>query len=237
MIPREKIKSFFFLRDSNYLSPRELELFTKWLEVAVLDSIDGLIKFLACKFDKNMQDDLIQEGRLGVLRAIQNYKWDKGDFNGYASNYIRAYFSRFIIKNKNIRLPDNVARTLRIIADKQFNGEELTDKEKEIKSRDAWTISYDAPINEDGDKLLDIIPEPEKEEKVNYKEIAVSLLNQLQPREQSILREYYGVDTGIPKTYRELSKVFGISVERLRQIKTKSEYKIRKYKNGNGLVI
>ena len=204
--------------------------------------------------------DLIQEGNVGLLTAIDKFEYELGyKFSTYATWWIRQGITRAIADKSNaIRIPVHSFNKLSRIKMEMHRiyeetGEELvlnnkTKKELANKvgiSVDALdnlmsvqnVLSLDQPIinNDSNDSfLIDLIadedstPEEEVTNSIMYEEIRDIIENSdLQPRELAVIKMRYGIDCEKSMTLEEISKIFGVTRERIRQIESKAFKKLR----------
>jgi len=178
--------------------------------------------------------DLIAEGNLGLMKAIENFDWSKRlRFISYAVWWVRQSILQSLNENaRTIRLPVNVVQELHK-AKKELErvGVELPDKFTSIP----YTVNLDNPLNEDGDTLLDILNNPNAEladanllTEDTLKEKLLSMLDVLDEREKIIIQDYFGL-SGSTRTLEEIGNDFNLTKERVRQVKEKSLRKLRNY--------
>jgi RNA polymerase primary sigma factor len=176
--------------------------------------------------------DLVAEGNMGLLKAVGKFDWTQQlRFISYAVWWIRQSILQSLNENsRTIRLPVNVVQDLQK-AKKQVenNGQDLPDKFALLP----YTINYDAPLNEDGDTLLDVIKNPDApmpdaifDTKEMLKESLLKILNILDDRERVIVEDYFGL-SGQPRTLEDIGNDFQLTKERVRQIKEKALRKLR----------
>ena len=180
--------------------------------------------------------DLIAEGNYGLMKAIKNFDWSKNlRFISYAVWWIKQSILQSLNENsRTIRLPVNVVQDLhKAKKEIQKTGGELSSKFTSLPK----TTGLDNHINDEGDTLIDLI-ENENSERPDASfnnGDALSgrlraIMSTLDDREKVIVKDYYGM-SGTPKTLEEIGNDFGLTKERVRQIKEKA---LRKLRNESG---
>jgi RNA polymerase primary sigma factor len=197
--------------------------------------------------------DLIQDGNVGLLRAVEKFEWRRGfKFSTYATWWIRQGISRGLAdRSRTIRLPVHVAeivnRLRRVEADLAAQyGRDPTDEEVakaleiDVEQLHTYrqtamdTLSLSTPLGEDGDTELGELLEDEAcdqplEEAVRAKSADElrTILGTLSPREQKILELRFGLADGRERTLEQVGKEFSLTRERIRQIEAKAIAKLR----------
>ncbi len=196
--------------------------------------------------------DLVQDGNIGLMKAVDKFDYRLGNkFSTYATNWIQQGISRSIADQaRTIRIPvhmiDNIHKIQR--AQRQFShkhgrqptAEELSkiiylpvDKIHKAMKVNLKPISLEAPIGEDDGSRIEIIADETAKNpfvsaaQKNLRKIVTQILSELDPKEETVLRQRFGMSTNKTSTLEEVGEYIGVTRERIRQIEQKALNKLK----------
>jgi RNA polymerase primary sigma factor len=227
MTPKRERELSLMMRDGNTTQIQKDKIIKELLE----GNLRFVIK-IANKYQNQGMDlvDLISEGNLGLMKAIEDFNWEKElRFITYAVWWIKQSILEALNENRTIRLPMNILQD--ISNAKKLARETNTEIDGKFTSY-ARTISADNWMNDEGDTFFNILENkdtPLPDEGIDGNPLKYKLRNALlvlNEKEKTIIEKYFGLNS-MPQSFETLSEEFNLTKERIRQIKEKALQKLR----------
>lgn len=234
VITHERQDEIFVLLQKNDISKKERE---KLLNELVVGNLRFVISVAKLYQNQGLDIlDLISEGNIGLIKAANRFKPDSGlRFISYAVWWVKQSIIASLNENsRTIRIPSNIIqenqKEKKTHIDDEFS---FNKSESNLNPFIPTCISLDDDINEDGDQLIDVIPNRNAENPENIlntkdeiKKKVSLMLSVLDDREKTIIERYYGLN-GIESNLEDLGEEFGCTKERIRQLRDKAIKKLR----------
>jgi RNA polymerase primary sigma factor len=237
VISHEKQDEIFELLQKKNITKEER---SKLLEQLVVGNLRFVIS--AAKMYQNQGldlMDLISEGNIGLIKAAERFDPTSGlRFISYAVWWVKQSIIASLNENaRTIRIPSNLIQEAQKLKKEESVSNEdkffIENGEESVGSTLPYCVGLYRQINEDGDQLIDVIPNkdsPNPEDSLNtpeeIKKKVALMLNVLDDREKTIIERYYGL-TGIESNLEDLGEEFGCTKERIRQLRDKAIKKLR----------
>jgi len=233
VISHERQEQVFFLLQKKDIPKKEKEKLLNELVVGNLRFVISVAKM----YQNQGLDllDLISEGNIGLIKAAERFEPSSGfKFISYAVWWVKQSIMAALNEySRTIRIPSNVIQEAQ--KEKKSSSEDLNfiREDNEVNHLIPICIGLDNEINEDGDQLIDIIPNRNAENPENIlntkdeiKKRVSAILSVLDEREKVIIEKYYGLN-GVESNLDDLGEEFGCTKERIRQLRDKAIKKLR----------